>query len=95
MDRGPKFYGIFFLYAFTISRLAVDFLYNCILYTGTVYKVPYQCGTYSVRLTSMFGVLDSGQVHCLIVFIIAKLNKKGTGNGIFKKDLDPDPDGQK
>jgi hypothetical protein len=35
MDRGPIFYGtgIFFLYAFTISRLAVDFLYHvyCIL----------------------------------------------------------------
>jgi hypothetical protein len=43
----------------------------------------------------MFGELDGGQVDCLIVFIIAKLNKKGTGTGIFNKDLDPDPDGQK
>jgi hypothetical protein len=43
----------------------------------------------------MFGELDGGQVHCLIVFNIAKLNKKGTGTGIFNKDLDPDADGQK
>jgi hypothetical protein len=57
--------------------------------------VPMRYRTYSVRLTSMFGDLDGGQVHCLIVFIIAKLNKKGTGTGIFNKDLDPDPDGQK
>jgi hypothetical protein len=43
----------------------------------------------------MFGELDGGQVQYLIVFIIAKLNKKGTGTGIFNKDLDPDSDGQK
>ncbi len=43
----------------------------------------------------MFGELDWGQVHCLIVFIIAKLNKNGTVTVIFNKDLDPDPDAQK
>jgi hypothetical protein len=37
----------------------------------------------------------AGPLFDCVHFIIAKLNKKGTGTGIFNKDLDLDPDGQK
>jgi hypothetical protein len=65
MDRGPIFYGIFFLYAFTISRLAVDFLYR------TMYTVPCMVGTGTVPMrylqrTSNLHVCTMYTVPCMV-----------------------------